>query len=82
MAIPMPGHPVSSQEESNILQDCRHLSDLINSHDAIFLLTDTRESRWLPSLLCASANKVFLLYFSCGFSFEILFTFPRLVCCM
>ncbi|XP_004251096.1 ubiquitin-like modifier-activating enzyme atg7 [Solanum lycopersicum] len=58
MAIPMPGHPVSSQEESNILQDCRHLSDLINSHDAIFLLTDTRESRWLPSLLCASANKI------------------------
>nr|APT43518.1 autophagy protein ATG7 [Nicotiana benthamiana] len=58
MAIPMPGHPVHSQEESNILQDCRHLSDLINSHDAIFLLTDTRESRWLPSLLCASANKI------------------------
>ncbi|XP_070044327.1 ubiquitin-like modifier-activating enzyme atg7 [Nicotiana tomentosiformis] len=58
MAIPMPGHPVPSQEENNILQDCRHLSDLINSHDAIFLLTDTRESRWLPSLLCASANKI------------------------
>ncbi|KAJ8552033.1 hypothetical protein K7X08_028476 [Anisodus acutangulus] len=58
MAIPMPGHPVPSQEETNILQDCRHLCDLINSHDAIFLLTDTRESRWLPSLLCASANKI------------------------
>ncbi|PHT34983.1 Ubiquitin-like modifier-activating enzyme atg7 [Capsicum baccatum] len=58
MAIPMPGHSVSSQEESSILQDCRHLCDLINSHDAIFLLTDTRESRWLPSLLCASANKI------------------------
>ncbi|KAJ8558426.1 hypothetical protein K7X08_005192 [Anisodus acutangulus] len=58
MAIPMPGHPVPSQEESSILQDCKHLCDLINSHDAIFLLTDTRESRWLPSLLCASANKI------------------------
>ncbi|KAI3456165.1 hypothetical protein Pfo_012828 [Paulownia fortunei] len=58
MAIPMPGHPVPSQEENSVLEDCRHLHDLIDSHDAIFLLTDTRESRWLPSLLCANANKI------------------------
>lgn len=69
MAIPMPGHPVPSQEESNILNDCRRLWDLINSHDAIFLLTDTRESRWLPSLLGASANKVLHTFtFSCEVS--------------
>ncbi|KAK4487741.1 hypothetical protein RD792_005595 [Penstemon davidsonii] len=58
MAIPMPGHPATSQEENSVLEDCKHLHDLIDSHDAIFLLTDTRESRWLPSLLCANANKV------------------------
>ncbi|XP_031113997.1 ubiquitin-like modifier-activating enzyme atg7 [Ipomoea triloba] len=58
MAIPMPGHPVPKQEENNVLDDCRRLQDLISSHDVIFLLTDTRESRWLPSLLCASANKI------------------------
>lgn len=58
MAIPMPGHPVSAQEESNVLDDCRQLQELVNSHDVIFLLTDTRESRWLPTLLSASANKV------------------------
>lgn len=58
MAIPMPGHPVPSQEESSVLEDCRRLHDLIDSHNAIFLLTDTRESRWLPTLLCANANKV------------------------
>ncbi|GER24493.1 ubiquitin-like modifier-activating enzyme ATG7 [Striga asiatica] len=58
MAIPMPGHPVTSQEEKNVLDDCRHLHDLIDSHDAIFLLTDTRESRWLPTLLCANSNKI------------------------
>ncbi|XP_010494743.1 PREDICTED: ubiquitin-like modifier-activating enzyme atg7 [Camelina sativa] len=58
MAIPMPGHPISSQEEDSILADCKRLSDLIESHDAVFLLTDTRESRWLPSLLCANANKI------------------------
>uniref|UniRef100_A0A5B7AY90 Ubiquitin-like modifier-activating enzyme ATG7 n=1 Tax=Davidia involucrata TaxID=16924 RepID=A0A5B7AY90_DAVIN len=58
MAIPMPGHPVPSQEENSVLEDCRRLHDLIDSHDAVFLLTDTRESRWLPTLLCANANKI------------------------
>nr|GEX03764.1 ubiquitin-like modifier-activating enzyme atg7 [Tanacetum cinerariifolium] len=58
MAIPMPGHPVPSQEEQNVLNDCRRLHDLVDSHDAVFLLTDTRESRWLPTLLCANANKL------------------------
>ncbi|XP_058195941.1 ubiquitin-like modifier-activating enzyme atg7 isoform X3 [Rhododendron vialii] len=57
MGIPMPGHPVPSQEEDSVLQDCRRLQVLIDSHDAIFLLTDTRESRWLPTLLCANSNK-------------------------
>ncbi|KAH9606550.1 hypothetical protein KSS87_009129 [Heliosperma pusillum] len=58
MSIPMPGHPVSSQEEKKIMDDCRQLQELVNSHDVIFLLTDTRESRWLPTLLCATANKI------------------------
>ncbi|KAF7119993.1 hypothetical protein RHSIM_Rhsim13G0191000 [Rhododendron simsii] len=58
MGIPMPGHPVPSQEEESVLQDCRRLQVLIDSHDAIFLLTDTRESRWLPTLLCANSNKI------------------------
>ncbi|KAK7258209.1 hypothetical protein RIF29_32733 [Crotalaria pallida] len=58
MAIPMPGHPVNSQEQDSVLDDCRCLRDLIDAHDAVFLLTDTRESRWLPTLLCANANKV------------------------
>ncbi|KAK7855626.1 ubiquitin-like modifier-activating enzyme atg7, partial [Quercus suber] len=58
MAIPMPGHPVPSQEEDNVLEDCRRLHDLVDSHDAVFLLTDTRESRWLPTLLCANTNKI------------------------
>ncbi|GAB2298600.1 Autophagy protein 7 [Dionaea muscipula] len=58
MAIPMPGHPVSPKEESGVLQDCKQLHDLIDSHDVVFLLTDTRESRWLPTLLCANTNKI------------------------
>ncbi|KAL3511202.1 hypothetical protein ACH5RR_030603 [Cinchona calisaya] len=58
MAIPMPGHPVPIQEEHSVLEDCGRLCDLIECHDVIFLLTDTRESRWLPTLLCSSANKI------------------------
>lgn len=64
MSIPMPGHPVPTQEELSVLDDCRLLHDLIDSHDAVFLLTDTRESRWLPTLLCANSNKVYLLNLS------------------
>lgn len=58
MTIPMPGHFVTVDELSNVRNDCMQLKDLIDSHDVIFLLTDTRESRWLPTLLCADANKV------------------------
>ncbi|KAK8580616.1 hypothetical protein V6N12_070877 [Hibiscus sabdariffa] len=48
----------SSQEEKSVLEDCKRRSDLIDSHDVIFLLTDTRESRWHPMLLCANTNKI------------------------
>ncbi|GBG63923.1 hypothetical protein CBR_g39927 [Chara braunii] len=58
MAIPMPGHPVLQKDEESVSQICKDLKQLIDDHDAIFLLTDTRESRWLPTLMCASANKL------------------------
>ncbi|KAI4343016.1 hypothetical protein MLD38_027566 [Melastoma candidum] len=58
MSIPMPGHPVTTQEEDGVVNDCRNLHELIDSHDVVFLLTDTRESRWLPTLICAALNKV------------------------
>lgn len=62
MTIPMPGHPVPTDDENKALEDCRRLHDLVDSHDAVFLLTDTRESRWLPTLLCSNANKVISLF--------------------
>jgi ubiquitin-like modifier-activating enzyme ATG7 len=58
MPIPMPGHPISPKETDAVLESCKWLEDLIESHDVTFLLTDTRESRWLPTLICSSKNKV------------------------
>lgn len=35
----------------------QRLESLIRSHDVVLQMTDTRESRWLPTLLCAANNK-------------------------
>lgn len=38
--------------------EVKKLDDLVSEHDAVFLLMDTRESRWLPTLLCAAKSKL------------------------
>lgn len=58
LMIPMPGHSVSGSEVAEVMRVCSQLHELVDEHDVVFLLTDTRESRWLPTLLCANANKV------------------------
>jgi ubiquitin-like modifier-activating enzyme ATG7 len=52
----MPGHAVLSVE--NTTADIKLLEKLISEHDAIFLLTDSREARWLPTVIGASKGKV------------------------
>ncbi|XP_050433414.1 ubiquitin-like modifier-activating enzyme ATG7 [Adelges cooleyi] len=52
--IPMPGHEANSEG----LHDVDRLSKLIQDHDVIFLLTDSRESRWLPTMLSTLHNKL------------------------
>jgi len=65
MSVPMPGHSVSLVEQTK--KDVEQIEQLITSHDAVFLLMDTRESRWLPSMLCAYYKKVisFLSFLLC-----------------
>mmetsp|Transcript_31027 Transcript_31027/g.80814 ORF Transcript_31027/g.80814 Transcript_31027/m.80814 type:complete len:884 (+) Transcript_31027:49-2700(+) len=59
LSIPMPGHPPLDAASQEIMQkDMAALDRLITQHDAVFLLTDTRESRWLPSLLAAAHGKI------------------------
>ena len=60
IAIPMPGHAVGASEAPSVAADCAALAALVQEHDAVFLLTDTRESRWLPSLLGAVHQKMVL----------------------
>lgn len=64
MSIPMPGHPVnfSSVTLEQARRDVEQLEQLIESHDVIFLLMDTRESRWLPTVIAASKRKVKCVY--------------------
>jgi ubiquitin-like modifier-activating enzyme ATG7 len=64
MRIPMPGHPDTATgggdgtTTAGLEADALRLDALVEQHDAVFLLTDTRESRWLPALLAAARRKV------------------------
>ena len=55
----MPGHPIPpGAPEERARKDVASLEALIDKHDAIFLLMDSRESRWLPTLIGKARNKV------------------------
>lgn len=55
MGFPNAGHKLINEQDSKHAFEV--LENLIQSHDVIFLLTDTRESRWLPTLISASNDK-------------------------
>lgn len=58
LEVPMIGHPVSGASEPQAKQNFEDLSLLISSHDVVFLLMDSRESRWLPTVLGIAQNKI------------------------
>ncbi|KAJ5312910.1 hypothetical protein PENANT_c049G10979 [Penicillium antarcticum] len=55
-SVPMAGHPIVDEKATK--DDFETLRKLINDHDAIFLLMDTRESRWLPTVMGKAAGKI------------------------
>lgn len=56
-SIPMPGHYVK-EESTQITKDIELLYKLIEENDVIFLLTDSRESRYLPILFSTYQKKL------------------------
>lgn len=58
MSVPMAGHAIL--DEPSTEADFNSLKALIKNHDAIFLLMDTRESRWLPSVMGKAHSKIVL----------------------
>lgn len=57
----MPGHVVSSEEAKlKMKEDFNAIQELIKEHDIIFLITDSWESWWLPSILASIHSKICL----------------------
>ncbi|KAG5744971.1 hypothetical protein H9Q69_006754 [Fusarium xylarioides] len=54
--VPMLGHPYI--DESNTRKEYEKLEKLIDEHDVIFLLMDSRESRWLPTVMGKAKGKI------------------------
>jgi len=67
MRVPMPGHAVAESERAEVLESIDTLEKEIQHADAVFLLTDTRESRWLPTVLCAAHN---IQCYNCALGFD------------
>ncbi|MCJ1352380.1 MAG: Autophagy protein 7 [Icmadophila ericetorum] len=56
MSVPMAGHPI--MDEAKVRSEFTTLKKLVDDHDVIFLLMDTRESRWLPTVMSRAAGKI------------------------
>jgi ubiquitin-like modifier-activating enzyme ATG7 len=56
LSVPMLGHPII--DEDTVMSDFETLRQLVDEHDIIFLLMDTRESRWLPTVMGRAAGKI------------------------
>ncbi|OXU18166.1 hypothetical protein TSAR_010328 [Trichomalopsis sarcophagae] len=58
LQIPMPGHVVGQSMLESTKQALAKLEDLYSRHDVVFLLLDSREARWLPTVMCAAYGKM------------------------
>lgn len=62
LTIPMPGHSFGGGKDGAteielVRKDVERLHQLFERNDAVFLLTDTRESRWLPTVMALATDK-------------------------
>jgi len=67
LSIPMPGHPLSPTTEEGVKKTYQKLEELIKEHQVIFLLMDSRESRWLPTLMSAMYPDKLVINAALGF---------------
>ena len=58
LSIPMPGH--ASETKESIEESVTTLDRLVRECDVVYLLTDTRESRWLPTVMAAAHDKILI----------------------
>ncbi|OAX85200.1 ubiquitin-like modifier-activating enzyme ATG7 [Emergomyces africanus] len=56
LSVPMPGHPITDTSKAEC--EFEELKKLVNEHDAIFVLLDTREARWLPTVMGKATGKI------------------------
>lgn len=63
--IPMIAHPVNNENLEKL--EYEKLHELVKKHDIIFIVTDSREARWLPSILGKLENKIVL---NCALGFD------------
>lgn len=56
LSIPMIGHPIVDEKAEQLAY--KQLVELMQEHDVIFLLMDSRETRWLPTVLGNAYNKI------------------------
>ena len=73
LSIPMPGHPET--DSNNLAERVECLENLIRETDLIFLGTDNRESRWLPSLIANVLEKP-LINIAIGFDSWVVMRHP------
>lgn len=62
LSIPMPGHSLGENPEvrQKAFEDLATLEELVKAHDVVFLLLDSREARWLPTILAHVHEKICL----------------------
>jgi ubiquitin-like modifier-activating enzyme ATG7 len=58
LEIPMPGHPINDSSKQKTLEVVDSIVEMIKESDVLFLVTDSRESRWLPTLLGSYFGKI------------------------